>query len=446
MEVTVEEVSNLTRKLRIVLPENEVGKELDSAYRKLKSEVNLKGFRKGKIPRSVLEKNFGDHVRAEVGEKLVQASYFDAVEKEKLDPVVHPEVKSHSFEGDGTFIYEAEIDVRPQFELGEYKGLAIEKPAVSVSDTEIDEELERLRREMAPLRSVEGRAVQHNDVISLDFQGYDDGQPLKQVRGENASMDVGSGRNGKEFEEKLIGLQKGAEESFEVAFPPESSSPVLAGKNIEFKVKVNDIKERVMAALDDEFAKDLGKEYKTLAELKDSIRAQKLQEKEDALQGDLSDRIMLKLLDNNDFEVPARLVQYEIEDYIKQTEKTLERGGLNMEAAGINREELAERYRETAQKRVRGDFILKKISEAENIKVEEEDLNKGFGRIAAQYNMTIDQVKGYFKSRDDMLPFLNELLNEKILGFLLDAANFIPESTSSADDKAVDQSENGEDA
>lgn len=446
MEVTVEEVGNLTRKLRIVLPEAEVGKELDSAFRKLKSEVNIKGFRKGKIPRSVLEKNFGDHVRAEVGEKLVQATYFDAVEKEKLDPVVHPDVKSHSFEGDGTFVYEAEIDVRPQFELGKYKGLEIEKPEVTVSDAEIDEELERLRREMAPLRSVEGRAVRNNDIAVVDFQGYHNGEPVKQVRGENASMDVGSGRNGKEFEEKLIGLAKGAEESFEVAFPPASSNPMLAGKNIEFKVKVLDIKERVLADLDDEFAKDLGKEYKTLAELKESIREKKQQEKEDALQGDLSDRIMLKLLENNDFEVPARLVLYEIEEYIKQTEKTLERGGMNMEAAGINREELAERYRETAGKRVRGDFILKKISEDEKIKVEDKDLNKGFGRIGQQYNMTIDEVKEYFKSRDDMLPFLNELLNEKILNFLLEEANFIPESAPNADDQAAEQAENGEDA
>ena len=149
-------------------------------------------------------------------------------------------------------------------------------------------------------------------------------------------------------------------------------------------------------------------------------------EKEQALEADISDRIMQKLIEANPFEVPSRLVQYEINEYIKQTEETLKRGGLSLETAGINRAEAEERYRETAVKRVRGDFILKKIAEQEDIKVLDEDLNNGFARIAKQYNMTVSEVKGYFKSRDDMLPFINELLNEKILKFLRDEAKYVP--------------------
>ena len=176
--------------------------------------------------------------------------------------------------------------------------------------------------------------------------------------------------------------------------------------------------------LDDEFAKDAGDEFETLAALRDHISEKILDEKDQARAGDLLDKIMQKLVEANEFEVPSRLVQYEINDYIKQTEETLKRGGLTLESAGVNRAEAEERYRDTAVKRVRGDFILKKIAEVEDIKVLDEDLDNGFARIAEQYNMTVPEVKGYFKSRDDMLPFINELLNEKILKFLSEESQF----------------------
>ena len=426
MQVTVNEVGVLTKKLKIVLPEEEVTKELDAGFRKIKNEARVKGFRRGKVPRHILEQTYGHQVRAEVAEKLVQATYFDAVEKEKLDVVAHPEIKTPVFEEDGSFSYEAEVDTRPQFKLQDYKGMDIEKEKITVTDAEIDSAIDGLRREVAPLRSVEDRAVQERDIVIADFDGFHEGEQLKQVHGENVNVDVGTGRHGQEFENKLIGMQKGEEASVEVDFDADSPNPLLAGKKIEFKVRINDIKERVLPELDDEFARDVGEDFDSLSALRQHIKEKILAEKEQALEGDISDRIMQKLLEANQFEVPSRLVQHEINEYIKQTEETLQRGGLSLEAAGINRAETEERYRETAVKRVRGDFILKKIAEQEEIKVLDEDLNNGFARIAKQYNMTVSEVKGYFKNRDDMLPFMNELLNEKILKFLRNEAKYIP--------------------
>lgn len=426
MQVTVNEVGVLTKKLKIVLPEEEVTKELDAGFRKIKNEARIKGFRRGKVPRHILEQTYGHQVRAEVAEKLVQATYFDAVEKEKLDVVAHPEIKTPVFEEDGSFSYEAEVDTRPQFELQDYKGMDIEKEKITVTDAEIDAAIDGLRREVAPLRSVEDRAVQERDIVIADFDGFHEGEQIKQVHGENVNVDVGTGRHGQEFENKLIGMQKGEEASVEVDFDADSPNPLLAGKKVEFKVRVNDIKERVLPELDDEFARDVGEDFDSLSALRQHIKEKILAEKEQALEGDISDRIMQKLLEANQFEVPSRLVQHEINEYIKQTEETLQRGGLSLEAAGISRAETEERYRETAVKRVRGDFILKKIAEQEDIKVLDEDLNNGFARIAKQYNMTVPEVKGYFKNRDDMLPFMNELLNEKILKFLRNEAKYIP--------------------
>ena len=437
MQVNVDDVSKLTKRLKVVLPKEEVEKEIEDGFRKVKGEAKIKGFRRGKVPRHILERNYGQQIRAEVAEKLVQATYFDAVEKKKLDVVAHPEIKSPVFEEDGTFSYEAEVDTRPQFDLADYKSVEIEKEEIAVDDQEIDAELERLRNGMAPLRSVEDRAVQENDIAIVDFQGFHEGQPIKEVQGENVNVDVGSGRHGEEFENKIVGMKNGEESSVEVDFTANAPNPVLAGKKVEFRIKVNDVKERVLAELDDEFAKDVGEEFDSLDALKKHIRENKMTEKEQALEGDLSDRIMQKLVAANEFDVPPRLVQYEINEYLKQTEETLRRGGMTLESAGINRAEAEENYRETAEKRVKGDFILKKISELEEIKVEEEDINNGFDRIAKQYNMTVPEVKGYFKSRDDMLPFINELLNEKILNFLRDEAQYVaaaPEKEQSSEE------------
>ncbi|MBW2501814.1 MAG: trigger factor [Deltaproteobacteria bacterium] len=426
MQVTVEEVGGLSRKLKIVLPKEEVSRELDAGFNKVKSNARIKGFRRGKVPRHILERTYGQQVRAEVAEKLVQATYFDAVQKEKLDVVAHPEIKEPVFEEDGSFSYEAEVDTRPQFDLQGYKGIEVEKEKIEVAEAEIDAEVEKIRRETAPLRSVEDRPARESDIAIVDFDGFHEGEPIKQVHGENVNVDIGTGRHGEEFEKKIIGMRKGEEESVAVDFSADSPNPILAGKTVEFRIRLNDIKERVLPEIDDEFARDAGDEFDSLEALRNHIKDTILAAKEKELEGDISDRIMQKLIEANQFEVSKRLVQYEINEYIKQTEETLQRGGLTLEAAGINRAEAEERYRETAAKRVRGDFILKKIAELENIKVEDEDLNRGFERIARQYNMTVQEVKGYFKSRDDMLPFINELLNEKILKFLRDEAKYVP--------------------
>jgi len=376
MDVVVESVSDLTKKLSITLPKDEVKKELDKAYNKLNREVSLKGFRRGKVPLSVLQKNFRDRIEAEVGEKLVQATYFDAVEKENINAVVHPEIKEHTFRDDGTFVYVAEVDVKPVVELKEYKGLEIEKPIIDVTDVEVEAKIDQLRRQHSVLRSADDDyAIGRDDVAVVDFQGFHNGTVMKEVHNENYSVDVGAGSLGDEFEQKLIGLKKGDKTLYEVEFPPEYPNPVLAGKNVEFKVEVKGVKQRIRPEVDEEFAKDVNEAYATVEDLRNGIQRDLRMQKEASLEGDLDDRIMQKLLEQNSFSIPERLVRYEIEEMIKQTEGNLQRSGLTLESAGLNREELAEKNREVAEKRVRGDFILKKIAEVEIFKLVTRILN-----------------------------------------------------------------------
>ncbi len=424
MQVTVENVSGLTRKMKIMIPGQDVVAKIDAAYAKLGRDVAIKGFRKGKTPRQVLEKNFGEKVRTEVADKLIQDTYFDALEQMKLDAVAHPDVKAFNFQDDGSFAYDVEVDVRPEFELGQYKGLAVEQPEVVVDETLVDHELTVMRQQMAPLRGVEDRAIRNGDLIVINFQGFHDNTPMKEVRGEDYSVDIGSGRNGKEFEDLFVGLLKGEEALRTVAFPPGFANPVLAGKTVEFKIAIKDVKERVLPALDDEFAKDAGAEFTSLADLREHIRARLQKQREDIANGDLTDKILLKLLDAHDFEVPSRLVAYEINALIKETEDNLERRspGMTLEAAGITHEQLTEQYKDAAIRRVKGDFILKKIAAQENITLTDEDMNNAFQRVGDAYGMTVADVKHYFRKREDLLPFMNELLSEKIVNFLRTAA------------------------
>ena len=425
MDVAVEDVSALTKKITITLPKDGVQKKLEKAYGKLQRETKIKGFRRGKVPRTVIIKHYQGQVQAEVGEKLVQESYFDAIEQEKVDPVVHPDISEPVFNEDGTFTFVANIDIRPEFELGEYKGVEVEKIVNEISDAAIEVEIEELRRDLAPLRSVTDRGVENGDVIVVDFEGFHNGKAMKEVKNENYSVDVGAGKLSPEFEEKLVGMKQGEDASHEVDFPAEYVNPVLAGKTVEFCVNVKEVKERVLPELNDEFAKDVDEKYTSLAELQAEIRERLQKEKDARAEGDVTDRIMLKLLEGHAFDVPERLVRFEVEEMIKNTEKQLEQQGMNLESAGINRDDLAEQSKETAEKRVRGDFILKKIADNENIKVKDEDLDRAFQRIGDQYNMPLAQVKEFFQSRDDLLPFMNEILNEKILTFLRENVTFV---------------------
>lgn len=440
MDVKVEELNGLTRKVTITLPATEVQGKVEKAYAKLQKEAKMKGFRRGKVPRSVIEKTYKPQVEAEVGEELVQETYFDIIEKQDFDPVVHPEIDEPAFNEDGSFTYIAKVDIRPEFELGEYKGLEVEEVDVSVDEGAVDFELTRIQRDMAALKNVEDRAVVMDDVVVVDYQGFHKGNPMKQVKNEDFTVDVGKGQMDPEFEAKLIGMNKGEQASHEVEFPEKHPNPILAGKKVEFRIEIKDVKERVLAELDDEFAKDVNEKLETLDDLKNMIRERLEGDKKSAADGELNDRIMQKLLDVHEFEVPERLVRFEVEQMIKQTEEQLEKSGMNLEAAGMSREELGKSNEPIAIQRVTGDFILKKIAEVEEIKVKDEDLDRAFKRIGDQYSMPVDRVKEFFKSRDDLLPLMNEVLNEKILNFLKEEATFVKAEKKEEDSAEKDNS------
>ena len=437
MDIAVEQVSNLTRKLTITLPKETARAALDRAYAKTNREVSLKGFRRGKVPRQVLEKNFREQIEAEVGEELVQGSYFDAVEREKLDVVVHPLIGEQRFTEDGGYTYTATVDVRPQFELSGYKGLEIEMPPLAVSDAEVELALQRIRRGQAAIQTAPAEhGIAMDDLVTVDFQGFHEGKAMREVHNENYLVDMGTNSLGADFEQKLLGLKQGEKTLYEVDFPATYPNPLLAGKKVEFKVDVKEVKIRVMPEIDDELAKDVDEKYQSLEDLKAAIRADLTKSREAMRQGDLDDRIVSRLVEMTSFDAPRRLVDYELQEMLKQIEENLKKSGLSLESAGLDLKDLTERNREVAERRVKGDFILKKIAELEDIKLGDEDMQRGYQRIAKQYNMSVEEVKSYFKRREELLPLMNELLNEKILNFLREQTKIVekaPEAPAEAE-------------
>ncbi|NLZ16987.1 MAG: trigger factor [Desulfobulbaceae bacterium] len=446
MDIAVEQLSDLTRKLTITLPQETVKPALDKAYAKANREVTLKGFRRGKVPRSVLEKNFREQIEAEVGEQLVQDSYFNAVEQEKIEPVVHPEITEHRFNEEGGFSYVAMVDIKPEFELGQYKGLEIELPPLVVGDEEIELELGRIQRRQAAVQSApDGHAIVMDDLVTVDFQGFHDGKAMPEVHNENYLIDMGTNRLGEDFEKKLLGLHQGDKTLYEIDFPTDYPNPVLAGKKVEFKVDVKEVKIRIKPEIDDELAKDVDAKYTGLEDLKSAIREEMLKSREMARQGDLDDKLVVRLIELTPFEVPKRLVNYEIQEMLKQTEENLKRSGLSFESAGIDLKELVDRNRSVAENRVKGDFLLKKIAEVEEIKLADEDIERGYQRVADQYRMTVEEVKGYFTRREELLPFMNELHNEKVLNFLREQAVIVDKAPEVAPEETEEKpAESGE--
>ncbi|HBT96846.1 MAG TPA: trigger factor [Desulfobulbaceae bacterium] len=431
MQVSIQPTGTLGRSITITLPADEVAPKLKAEYEKIRQNARMAGFRKGKVPMDVIEKTYKPQVEADLAEKLIQESYFDAIGKEDIDPVTHPEITDFKYHDDGSFSYDAAVETRPIFDLGEYKGIQLETPLITISDEEVAAEIEKLRHELAALQDAGDRPAVEGDVVLIDFQGYFKGNPIKQIKNNDFSLELGSGKLEAELEKKLVGLKKGEETRHEIDYPETNPNPFLQGKKIEFRINLKEVKQRLLPEVDDEFAKDVSDTFNTLDDLKFSIRERRMKDRLNQSEGALIDKIMQTLLERHDFEVPKRLVDFEVRQMVKETEDRLKRLGVTPETAGLDLKQFAENSQPMAEKRVRGDFILKKIADVEEIKVDDADMERGFKRIGDQYKMSVKEVKEFFKSRDDLLPLMNELLNEKILNFLKEAAVVTTAATAS---------------
>ncbi|MCX8117415.1 MAG: trigger factor [Desulfobacterota bacterium] len=422
MNVTVEEINSVKKKINVEIPDERVAQEMEAIYRELGKQARIKGFRPGKVPRAILERYFKDYIKSEVIQKLIQETYSVALSEKGLQPVSPPVFDPGDLEKGKPYTYSATVEVKPEIRIEGYTGLKIQGRKEEVTEEEVEERLKGLQELHAQLRTIsESRPVQAGDHVIFDYEARRDGQPLPEGRAIDFTVEVGSGRFIPALEEKMIGMRPEEEREIEVSFPEDYGYKKWAGQTISFRIKVKEIKEKVLPPLDDEFAKDLG-DYDSLAALKARLKEELEKEKAAKLDRALKDQLIEHLLEANRFDIPETLVEEQVKALLSDTRLRLAAQGVAWDQLNLSEEKLRDDYREVAKRQVRTYLILEKIADQEGIRVTDEDVEERLRSISERTHQKFDVVKRYYES-NGLIPDLKAgILTDKTLNFLLSRA------------------------
>lgn len=399
MSVQVENLEKNMAKLTIEVAAEEVEKALQAAYMKEKGKISLPGFRKGKVPRNMIEKMYGPAVFYEdAANTLIQENYGNAADESGIDIVSRPSIDVVQIESGKPFIFTAEVAVRPEVKLGEYLGVQVTKVDTTVTDEELDAALEKERNNNSRTVSVTDRPIQTGDTAVIDFEGFVDGVPFEGGKGENHSLEIGSHSFIDTFEDQLVGKNAGDDVEVNVTFPEQYQAAELAGKPALFKVKINEIKAKELPELDDEFAQDVS-EFDTLAEYKEDVKKHLEEQKENEAKRTKEDEAITKIIEKSEMEIPGAMLETQCENMLNEFAQRISQSGLSMEQymqfSGMTPDKLKEQVRPEAETRIKSSLVLEQIAKEENIEVSEEEVNAEIEKMAAAYGMEADKLKEY---------------------------------------------------
>jgi trigger factor len=423
MKVTVEDRSSVKKVLHIEVPQDVVARELDKAYGELKKNAKIKGFRPGKAPRSVLESMYRKDVHADVSSKLIQDAFLEAVREKELKIIGPPEVEPPALKDKSAYAFDAVVEVRPEIPDINAKGFSLTRSMYQVSEDEIDLQLNMLQRNLAKQNKIEeDRPLGDGDVAVIDYEGFKEGQPHEATqKTENFVVKLGDGRVVKDLEAGLLGMKAGDEKEINVNFPDDYFSKELAGTAIQFKVKLNEIREETLPPLDDDLARGISDQFESLDALKAKIRENLQNGYDKRIEQELNEQIFTQLLDQAQFEVPDSMIASELEHILKDAEQSFSQSNRSFEDVGLTRDSMAEKYRPVAEKQVRRHFILSKIIDQENLTLTDEELESGMQEMAASFKQPVEQLKAYYsQDQDSMAFFKHTLLEKKVLKMIMD--------------------------
>lgn len=408
--------------LTVEVDAQKVNEGLDAAFKKVVKQVNVPGFRKGKMPRNLFEKRFGvESLYQDALDIILPEAYANAVEETGIEPVDRPEIDIEQMEKGKELIFTAKVTVKPEVKLGQYKDLEVEKLDTTVTDEDVAEELQRLQERHAELVVKEEGAIEDGDTAVIDFEGFVDGVAFDGGKSENYSLVIGSGSFIPGFEEQLVGLEAGAEKDIEVTFPEEYHAEELAGKKATFKIKVHEIKTKVLPELDDEFAKDVDDEVETLDALKVKIKERLEESKKHEAEHHLHDTLVQKAAENAEMDIPEVMIENEVNRMLGEFEQRLQMQGMNLELyyqfSGQDESALREQMKEDAKTRVRINLTLEAIVKAENIDVTDEEVEKELEKMSEMYNMPVENIKNMLGNFDGLK---EDLKIKKAVDFLVE--------------------------
>ena len=399
MSVQVENLEKNMAKLTIEVPAEELEKAMEAAYQKQKKQISVPGFRKGKVPRAMIEKMYGAGVFYEdAANTLMQQNYPSAVDESGIDIVSRPTVDVVQIEKGKPFIFTAEVAVKPEVTLGKYMGVTVTKIDTTVTDEEVDAALEQERNNNARTVTVTDRPVAEGDTAVIDFDGIVDGVAFEGGKGENHPLEIGSHTFIDTFEDQLVGKNAGDEVEVNVTFPEQYQAADLAGKPATFKVKINEVKAKELPELDDEFAQDVS-EFDTLAEYKESLKKNLEEKKENEAKRTKEDEAVQKIIDKSKMDLPEAMIDTQCETMVEEFAQRIAQSGLSMDQylqfSGLTIDGLKEQVRPEAISRIQGSLVLEQIAKEENIEVTDEDVNAEIEKMAANYGMEADKLKEY---------------------------------------------------
>ncbi len=399
MSVKVENLEHNMAKLTIEVSAEELEKALNTAYNKQKRQISVPGFRKGKVPRAMIEKMYGAEIFYEdAANELMQQTYPSAIDESGVDIVSRPTVDVVQIEKGKPFIYTAEVATRPEVTLGKYMGVTVTKIDTSVTDEEVEAELENQRNTNARTVTVTDRPVKEGDTAVIDFEGFVDGVAFDGGKAENHSLEIGSHTFIDTFEDQLVGKNAGDEVEVNVIFPEQYQAADLAGKPAVFKVKINEIKAKELPELNDEFAQDVAG-VDTLAEYKEELKKNLTEKKENEAKKTKEDEAIQKIIDKSKMDLPEAMIDTQCETMVNEFTQRIAQSGLSMDQylqfSGMTVDQLKEQVRPEAETRIKSSLVLEQIAKEENIEVSDEDIDAEIEKMAKAYGMEADKLKEY---------------------------------------------------
>lgn len=405
MSLQVEKLEKNMAKLTIEAGAEEVEKAIEAAYRKQKGQISIPGFRKGKVPRQVIEKMYGKEVFYEdAANSLIPDAYEKALDECEEDIVSSPQIEVVQIESGKPFIFTATVALKPEVKLGNYKGVEVEKADVNVTEEEIDEVIERERENNARNISVEDRPVKDGDMTVIDFEGFVDGVPFEGGKGENYPLTIGSGAFIPGFEEQLIGAEIGKEAEVNVTFPEDYQAENLKGKAAVFKCTVKEIKEKELPDVDDEFASEVS-EFDTLAEYREDVKKNLEDKKAKEAKEAKEAAVIEAIVEASEMDIPDAMVETQQRQMVDEFAQRISMQGLSVEQyfqfTGTNYQQMVEQIKPRALERIKSRLVLEAVAKAEKIEVTDEDYDKEMDSMAEVYQMEVSKVKEMLGAKEE---------------------------------------------